>query len=176
MPTCRGRNVTPPISVSTHGSSIASESPSTCTIKTPRTYYAPLPNISGYTGQYKNVGAINNKGLEISLNADVIRTSKFQWTSDFNIGFNRNRVTELYGGKPELKGLKRLEEGRDMDEWYLREWAGVDPANGSPLWYTTDENGKRTTTDSYNKADRVYCGSAAPKFTGGWMNSIKVLH
>lgn len=130
-------------------------------------YYAPLPNISGYTGQYKNVGAINNKGLEISLNADVIRTSKFQWTSDFNIGFNRNRVTELYGGKPELKGLKRLEEGRDMDEWYLREWAGVDPANGSPLWYTTDENGKRTTTDSYNKADRVYCGSAAPKFTGG---------
>lgn len=135
-------------------------------------YYAPLPNISGYTGQYKNVGAINNKGLEISLNADVIRTSKFQWTTDFNIGFNRNRVTELYGGKPELKGLKRLEEGRDMDEWYLREWAGVDPANGSPLWYTTDENGKRTTTDSYNKADRVYCGSAAPKFTGGWMNSF----
>lgn len=135
-------------------------------------YYAPLPNISGYTGQYKNVGAINNKGLEISLNADVILTSKFQWTSDFNIGFNRNRVTELYGGKPELKGLKRLEEGRDMDEWYLREWAGVDPANGSPLWYTTDENGKRTTTDSYNKADRVYCGSAAPKFTGGWMNSF----
>ena len=135
-------------------------------------YYAPLPNISGYTGQYKNVVAINNKGLEISLNADVIRTSKFQWTSDFNIGFNRNRVTELYGGKPELKGLKRLEEGRDMDEWYLREWAGVDPANGSPLWYTTDENGKRTTTDSYNKADRVYCGSAAPKFTGGWMNSF----
>ncbi|MCZ2515037.1 TonB-dependent receptor [Bacteroides fragilis] len=135
-------------------------------------YYAPLPNISGYTGQYKNVGAINNKGLEISLNADVIRTSKFQWTSDFNIGFNRNRVTELYGGKPELKGLKRLEEGRDMDEWYLREWTGVDPANGSPLWYTTDENGKRTTTDSYNKADRVYCGSAAPKFTGGWMNSF----
>lgn len=135
-------------------------------------YYAPLPNISGYTGQYKNVGAINNKGLEISLNADVIRTSKFQWTSDFNIGFNRNRVTELYGGKPELKGLKRLEEGRDMDEWYLREWAGVDPANGSPLWYTTDENGKRTTTDSYNKADRVYCGSAALKFTGGWMNSF----
>lgn len=135
-------------------------------------YYAPLPNISGYTGQYKNVGAINNKGLEISLNTDVIRTSKFQWTSDFNIGFNRNRVTELYGGKPELKGLKRLEEGRDMDEWYLREWAGVDPANGSPLWYTTDENGKRTTTDSYNKADRVYCGSAAPKFTGGWMNSF----
>jgi len=135
-------------------------------------YYAPLPNISGYTGQYKNVGAINNKGLEISLNADVIRTSKFQWTSDFNIGFNRNRVTELYRGKPELKGLKRLEEGRDMDEWYLREWAGVDPANGSPLWYTTDGNGKRTTTDSYNKADRVYCGSAAPKFTGGWMNSF----
>lgn len=135
-------------------------------------YYAPLPNISDYTGQYKNVGAINNKGLEISLNADVIRTSKFQWTSDFNIGFNRNRVTELYGGKPELKGLKRLEEGRDMDEWYLREWAGVDPANGSPLWYTTDENGKRTTTDSYNKADRIYCGSAAPKFTGGWMNSF----
>lgn len=135
-------------------------------------YYALLPNISGYTGQYKNVGAINNKGLEISLNADVIRTSKFQWTSDFNIGFNRNRVTELYGGKPELKGLKRLEEGRDMDEWYLREWAGVDPANGSPLWYTTDGNGKRTTTDSYNKADRVYCGSAAPKFTGGWMNSF----
>ena len=40
------------------------------------------------------------------------------------------------------------------------------------MWYTTDENGKRTTTDSYNKADRVYCGSAAPKFTGGWMNSF----
>lgn len=70
----------------------------------------------------------------------------------------------------ELKGLKCLEEGWDMDEWYLREWVGVDFVNGFLLWYIIDENGKCIIIDFYNKVDCVYCGFVVLKFIGGWMN------
>ena len=45
-----------------------------------------------------------------------------------------------------------FEEGRDMDDLYMAEWAGVDPETGSPQWYTTDEDGKRVLTNSYSEA------------------------
>ncbi len=56
---------------------------------------APAPYTTGYTNIYKNIGSINNKGLELSLSTDNIKTKNFSWSSDFNISFNRNKILSL---------------------------------------------------------------------------------
>jgi len=56
-----------------------------------------LPQYSGYTTQLKNIGKIENRGFEFALNTKNL-VGKFQWNTDFNISFNRNKVLELPGG------------------------------------------------------------------------------
>lgn len=79
-----------------------------------------------------------------------------------NLGLNRNKITELYGGKSEIITAnagtsyyiymdKILTPGQDVDTWYGTEWAGVDPQTGAPLWYTTNEKGERITTSDYSR-------------------------
>ena len=56
-----------------------------------------LPQYSGYTTQLKNIGKIENKGFEFALNTKNF-VDRFQWNTNFNISFNRNKVLELPGG------------------------------------------------------------------------------
>ena len=56
---------------------------------------ANLPFSSGYTYAYKNIGKVENKGIEFSLNTTNIQHPNFKWTSSFNISFNRNKVLGL---------------------------------------------------------------------------------
>ena len=64
----------------------------------------------------------------------------------------------------------RLQVGRSVYDFYMKEWAGVDPDNGKPLWYAdeldADDNptGKRVTTSDYASADYYYVNkSSLPK-------------
>jgi TonB-linked SusC/RagA family outer membrane protein len=65
---------------------------------------ASIPSTSGYTTQIQNIGSTENHGVEIQLNATPISTKNFLWNSNFNISFNRNKVTDL-GLNPD--GTKR---------------------------------------------------------------------
>ena len=56
---------------------------------------ATLPTSSGYGSAMKNVGAVQNKGLEFTVNTTNIKNRNFSWTTNFNIAFNRNKVLEL---------------------------------------------------------------------------------
>lgn len=56
-----------------------------------------IPNTTGYSSQYQNLGAIRNRGLELVLNSINIDRSGFRWTTDFNISANRSKVLSLYG-------------------------------------------------------------------------------
>ena len=60
-------------------------------------FSVPLPQYSGYSNQTKNIGKIQNKGLELSLGSKNI-VGKLNWSTDFNISFNRNKVLELPNG------------------------------------------------------------------------------
>lgn len=133
-------------------------------------YYVKFSAITGYGGQWQNIGAVRNKGFELNLDANLLSLKDWQWNFSFNLAHNKNKIEELYGGAPQISGLRRFEEGRDMDDLYMAEWAGVDPETGSPQWYTTDEDGKRVLTNSYSEATgaKTYVGSAAPKVTGGF--------
>lgn len=137
-------------------------------------YKVALSSISGYGEQWQNIGALTNKGVELSIDADIIKSKDWNWNLGFNLGYNKNRIKELYGGLPQISGLRRFEEGRDMDELWMAEWAGVDPETGSPQWYTTDKAGERVLTNSYTEANnaRAYVGSAAPKLMGGFNTGL----
>src|SRR6202012_4886654 len=55
----------------------------------------PIPTNTGYTSQLQNVGSTTNRGVEVQLTATVMQRSSFQWTANFNISFNQNKVTDL---------------------------------------------------------------------------------
>ncbi len=63
---------------------------------------AKMPPSSGFTTAFKNVGKVQNQGLEISLTAKVIDQGKLIWNSGFNIAFNNNKVLELADGQQTL--------------------------------------------------------------------------
>lgn len=64
---------------------------------------ANVPNSTGFSKIYKNVGRIRNQGLELTLNTVNVQSKRFTWSSDFNISFNNNRVMELSEGEEALQ-------------------------------------------------------------------------
>jgi len=58
---------------------------------------APIPAITGFYTQWQNLGRIDNKGLELTLISRNISTKDFNWESNFNISFNKNKVKDLGG-------------------------------------------------------------------------------
>lgn len=137
-----------------------------------------VPGTSGFATQFRNVGALENKGFEFVLNTENT-TGAFRWTTSLNAATNRNRVTNLQGQIIEggLSSMSRAVEGQPLGVFFTPEYAGVDPANGNALWYkntvsTTDGSVDRTTTSTYNQAQRVVVGSPLPKWTGGVTNTF----
>ena len=136
----------------------------------------PLSSATGFYEYIQNIGSVRNRGLDIELGTKNL-TGEFKWSTSFNIGFNKNEVLKLYKDQPIDKyANQRIAVGRDINSWYTREWAGVDPANGDPLWYITKKdaqgNDYTTTTNNYNSADRRYVGTSTPTFTGGIGNNF----
>lgn len=135
-------------------------------------YQVTLPSVTGYDSQYQNIGAVRNRGWEITVSPDIIRTKDFKWTMDFNIAINKSKIKELYEGKSQISDNKIFEEGAEIDTWYMEEWAGVDIYTGDPMWYIYNEDGTRTLTNELSKATRVKQGSSNPDFTGGIMTTF----
>ncbi len=130
----------------------------------------PLSGTTGFTSIFSNVGDMENRGLEIGISADVISNNDFLLTLGWNQTWITNEITSL--DEPIVSGTKRREEGRDFQEYFLYGWAGVDPANGDPLFYT--DSTKSETTNDINNAVRFYDGkSATPDFFGSFNISAR---
>lgn len=135
-------------------------------------FNVPLPVSSTYTGGsvLQNVGNMTNKGLELDLSADIISTPDFNWNLGGNFSTLSNRVTYLPEDAEVLESTWVLQSGHTVYEWYMKEWAGIDPENGDPLWYVNRETNGNETTNNYSEAEQVYQGtSRLPKFTGSLM-------
>ncbi|MDR1936872.1 MAG: SusC/RagA family TonB-linked outer membrane protein [Tannerellaceae bacterium] len=132
----------------------------------------PLSRTTGFSSvSYANVGNMQNKGVEFSLKSENIRSKDFSWTSNFNIAFNRNQITDLAKSEGGANGNYYLEEGYDYYTYYVRLYAGANPDNGEALWYT--DATKTETTNRYNDAERVPYKSASPKYYGGFSNTFE---
>ena len=139
----------------------------------------PQAPSTGFTKFTANVGTVNNKGIEIAFDADIIKNKDWHWNLGFNFGLNRNTVKYLPNGAFRRGfGTPTVEqivcEGYDIYTWYMPEWAGVDPENGDPLWWAyekeTDADGKILyyVVDSHGNptAEKSTTETAWPVFTG----------
>ena len=136
-----------------------------------------------------NVGEMTNKGIELTLNIDAIRTKDFSWMTTINLSHNKNTVdkmqndqfhtTNLTQGDPMVAGVsangwtQRIMEGESIGTFYTYQYAGT--VNGRSEYYVLDENGNRTgeTTNNPGLKDRSITGCAQPKLNAGWNNNLR---
>ena len=153
-------------------------------------YNVPISGLTGVTRLWQNVGKMKNKGIEIALGGDIIRTNDLTWSLDLNMGHNVNKLTDIYktrnsdgtfSAKPIIVGddlglagsaSRILQIGLPVDTYYMPEWAGVNPDDGKPMWYkvTRDANGnevERIKTSSYAQASQEKLDKASPDVFGG---------
>ncbi|MEX0646308.1 MAG: TonB-dependent receptor [Balneolaceae bacterium] len=131
-----------------------------------------VPSTTGFTDQLRNVGELENQGVEFVLNTHNM-VGEFQWTTSFNIAFNKNEITNLDGQIIEGGFLNRAVEGQPIAVMWGKEYAGVDPDNGDALYYLHSGEGKdydAGTTNVYGDANNVVIGDPNPDFIGGLNN------
>lgn len=117
----------------------------------------------------QNIGEMVNQGIEINLTSTNIDHRNFKWKMDFNLSHNSNRIVKLYEGIMKSFGEYVYAEGYPKNMWYLIRWAGVDPADGTPMWYDKAGN----ITKVYNYDNRVATGKlSVPTVYGSLTNTF----
>ncbi|OBX25255.1 TonB-linked SusC/RagA family outer membrane protein [Gelidibacter algens] len=124
-----------------------------------------IPGISGFPSVLDNIGAVTNKGFELSISGDVLR-GDFNWNSSFNISFIRNEVKNLVVDDQIISDSHILKEGYPIGTFFLIDQKGVDPQTGNIIW--DDFNGDGI----INADDRQIVGSVQPDFFGGFNNAF----
>ena len=112
---------------------------------------------NGYGYIWDNVGTMVNRGVELNVNSTVLAYKDFSWNVNANVGYNHNRLTELYNGVDEYETANtstKLVVGHPVGEFYINRYAGVNPANGDALWYDKDGN----ITNELRDEDKVMIG------------------
>jgi TonB-linked SusC/RagA family outer membrane protein len=149
----------------------------------------PVSTVTGFSSVLENIGRINNHGVEVELDGDIIHNHNLTWSAGFNTTFLSSKVKELYDGEDIIwydptGGDSRAQfiyrEGQSTLAFYGYEWAGVDPKNGKSVYYVngTDDkagdftfNGRGATYD-YTKANYTIIGNGVPDVTGGFNTSV----
>jgi TonB-linked SusC/RagA family outer membrane protein len=126
-------------------------------------YNLPVdPSAGGFTSIQSNFGEVQNQGIEVSLNADIIKTGSFTWNIGGNISYNKNEIVALPQDNV-IAGVTVLSKGSPINTLFLVPFAGVDPETGNALYTKLDG----TKTQTFNVADKIKYGTSdAPLFGG----------
>jgi hypothetical protein len=147
-------------------------------------FSVPLPSSSGLTTYNMNVGEMYNQGIEFSFAADILSKSDFKWNLSMNFSTVKNEVTKLPPGQTEIvSGTKKLMVGHSIYDFWLRDWYGVDQADGAALWdanvkdFSTQASnlrviGNDTVSINQNNAKYHYAGTSIPDLIGGVTNTF----
>lgn len=130
---------------------------------------------SGYSSTDANIGKLKNYGWEFTINATPVRTKDWTWKVMVNATTYKNEIVSL-PSEVMWSGTKKWIKGGSLYDYYLYEWAGVNPDNGNPQWYYYDKDGNKQVTEDYSSltaaTDKVKCGSSLPKLSGGFSTDI----
>ncbi|MCE5321217.1 MAG: TonB-dependent receptor [Bacteroidales bacterium] len=159
----------------------------------------PISGVTGFYSTLKNVGEINNNGIEIELSGDIIKTKDLNWSLGITASTVKSTVTKLYGGQDiiwydptgdDARAKYIYREGQSTLALYGLEWAGVDDETGRNVWFmnndktpkTVDADGDpvfvpspingRVVTSDYKEASEVIIGNVHPKLFGGINTSL----
>ncbi|WP_026753886.1 SusC/RagA family TonB-linked outer membrane protein [Sediminibacter sp. Hel_I_10] len=99
-----------------------------------------LPPSSGFSAIRYNGGELQNNGLEFNIQANLVQNENFRFSVNLNGETFNNQLTEMpvsivTGERAIFDDNGNLAAGKSQYDWYMREWAGVNPANGEALWY-----------------------------------------
>jgi TonB-linked SusC/RagA family outer membrane protein len=124
-----------------------------------------LSRTSGFASLTANLGKLENQGIEVSLNAEILRDKDFTWSVNANYTYNKNKILDQAGQDENVNGLFINKVGERANSLYVVRYAGVDPANGDALYYKKDGI---TTTNIYDPSDAVIVGTVDPPQFGGF--------
>lgn len=130
---------------------------------------------SGFESTTENIGAMRNAGWEFQISGNIIQTQDWTWTLSVNATTYTNKITRLPSSEM-WSGNKKWVVGGSIYDWWMYEWAGVNPANGNPQWWRTNADGQRVKTEDYSSlvtADKVKLGSSLPDLTGGIQTDLR---
>lgn len=128
-----------------------------------------IPQSNGFSSIFENIGEVRNRGLEFDVTTVNVNTGGFRWESNFNVTLLDNKVTELFEGATVLPGNLSVRVGFPLFTNVNVPYAGVNPANGRPMWYDPNDN----LTYLVRTADQRPLGhSGITKAFGGFTNTF----
>ena len=128
-----------------------------------------LSSTNGVGNILTNLGKLQNQGVEVALEYQVIKTKDWNVSVNANWSGNKSKVLALDGNDEIVNGISINRIGERANSIYIVRYAGVDPANGDALYYLADG---KTTTNVYDPADAAIVGSFDPKGFGGFGANI----
>lgn len=142
----------------------------------------PVSRLTGFTTQFRNAGEMSNKGFELGISTVNIDNGVFFWKSGLNLAHNENKIEKLSkGGDIHIQRYHFIRrEGKPLNSYYLRDWAGVNPENGHAQWYVLEDehrvdkdgDGKFDVTADDTKATKRIVGCGDPDLTGTFNNEF----
>lgn len=133
-----------------------------------------ISQVTGFATTLQNVGEMNNKGIEIDLNAIAIRKNGFEWNVGINLSHNKNTLIKLDGTQDQMTSSRWIHKiGMPYYSFFLLKSAGVDPKTGREQYYVDPDNGDFSTTTEGSKAKKSIVGSWDPKVQGGITSNFK---
>ncbi|WP_298238536.1 TonB-dependent receptor [uncultured Algibacter sp.] len=157
----------------------------------------PVSSVIGLTDSspFQNIGEIENKGIEFSVNTTNIQKEKFSWNTNFNISFTENKIVSLGEiseffagfGDDAFTNIIAYREGGEIGEFYGFKTDGIilsqDELDNAPTytshsigsWRLKDISGPEGTPDGViDENDRTIIGSSQPDFFGGITNNFNI--
>jgi TonB-dependent starch-binding outer membrane protein SusC len=129
-----------------------------------------LSRTTGYEALLSNVGELQNRGVEASLDGDIIKAGDFTWSANVSLTRNQNKVKSLVGDQQEIiNGTYINRVGEPMNSLYVVRYAGVNPDNGNAQYLNKDGE----ITEVYSPNDRVVVGTAEAPLFGGFGTALK---
>ncbi len=132
----------------------------------------PVQQTTGFGDFTSNIGKLQNKGFELTLNIDLVKAKKasgFGWSTNFVFSKNEQIVTELFGGNTILPSNNSIQVGQPVGVLFTQKYAGVNAATGRPMWYDTLGN---LTYQVASRDRRLIGPTRLPKYQGGFTNTF----
>lgn len=151
--------------------------------------YVPISRVTGFSSTLKNIGSINNKGVEVQIGGDIIRNNQLVWSAGINGAFMKSKVTKLSEGadivwydNADSRSQLIYREGESTLAFWGYEYAGVDPENGLSRYYVNNPDDKsqgdfllngRGATYNFRNAYYTIIGNGIPDVLGGAFTNIE---
>ena len=140
----------------------------------------PIPTTTGFSSQAINIGEMSNRGIELTLSYDIIKTRDAFLNFGVNYAYNKNKIDELFYGLQEWEmksSLLNYVVGKSLN-FYMPVYAGVDQTDGKPMWYKVGHKGEvghtfnpETMTKDETQIENLYQDTGKGRFaphTGGF--------